>query len=76
MQITFIIKLLNFQTTSNSFLYKKNTFTNKITTINMEYVLENIKRIRKQKRLSHENIANELNISQAAYSKLENKETN
>lgn len=68
MQITFMIKLLNFTTICYSFF-------NKIIIYNMEYVLDNIKRIRKQKGLSHENIADELNISQAAYSKLENKET-
>lgn len=41
----------------------------------VESVLENIKRLRKQKGFSHENIALELNISQAAYSKLEKNET-
>lgn len=41
----------------------------------MEKVLENIKRIRKQKGYSHEYIAYELNISQVAYSKLEKNDT-
>ena len=41
----------------------------------MEYVLENIKRIRKQKGFSHENMAHELDISQVAYSKLEKSDT-
>jgi len=41
----------------------------------MEHILENIKRIRKQKGYSHEYIAYKLNISQVAYSKLENSLT-
>ena len=41
----------------------------------MKEVLENLKRIRKQKGYSHEYIAQELDISQAAYSKLEKNET-
>jgi len=41
----------------------------------MEQVLENIKRIRKQKGYSHENMAHELDISQVAYSKLEKSDT-
>jgi len=41
----------------------------------MEIVLENIKKHRKKKGYSHENMANELNISQVAYSKLEKSET-
>ncbi|MEM5565764.1 helix-turn-helix transcriptional regulator [Psychroserpens sp. AS72] len=41
----------------------------------MEKVIENIKRIRKEKGYSHEYIALELDISQVAYSKLEKKET-
>ncbi len=41
----------------------------------MKMVIENIKRIRKEKGYSHEYIAHELGISQVAYSKLEKKET-
>ncbi|TXE18344.1 helix-turn-helix transcriptional regulator [Psychroserpens burtonensis] len=41
----------------------------------MDSVIENIKRIRKEKGYSHEYIAHELDISQVAYSKLEKKET-
>ncbi len=41
----------------------------------MEDVLERIKSIRKQRGFSHEYVAHELNISQAAYSKLEKNET-
>lgn len=41
----------------------------------MEQVLENIKRLRKKKGYSHEYIAQELDISQVAYSKLEKNET-
>ena len=37
----------------------------------MDQILENIKRIRKQKGYSHEYVAHELDISQVAYSKLE-----
>ncbi|WP_246848952.1 helix-turn-helix domain-containing protein [Aquimarina sp. U1-2] len=42
----------------------------------MENILEHIKTIRKQKGYSHEYIAQELDISQAAYSKLEKKKAN
>ncbi|GAA4273335.1 hypothetical protein GCM10022258_26290 [Aquimarina gracilis] len=41
----------------------------------MESVLERIKSIRKQKGYSHEYLAQELDISQVAYSKLEKNET-
>ncbi|MBT8245774.1 MAG: helix-turn-helix domain-containing protein [Winogradskyella sp.] len=41
----------------------------------MEMIIENIKRIRKQKGYSHEYIAHELDISQVAYSKLEKNDT-
>lgn len=41
----------------------------------MENILENIKRIRKQKGYSHENMAHELDISQVAYSKIEKSDT-
>lgn len=41
----------------------------------MDHVLKNIKKIRQQKGYSHEYLALELNISQAAYSKLEKSET-
>lgn len=41
----------------------------------MEQVLENIKRIRKQKGYSHQNMAHELDISQVGYSKLEKNDT-
>uniref|UniRef100_UPI00404B090B helix-turn-helix domain-containing protein n=1 Tax=Gelidibacter sp. TaxID=2018083 RepID=UPI00404B090B len=41
----------------------------------MEAVIENIKRIRKQKGYSHEYVAHELDLSQVAYSKLEKNET-
>ncbi len=41
----------------------------------MENILERIKSVRKQKGYSHEYIAQELDISQAAYSKLEKNET-
>lgn len=41
----------------------------------METILENIKRLRKQKGYSHENMAHELDISQVAYSKLEKNDT-
>ncbi|UZO82345.1 helix-turn-helix domain-containing protein [Aquimarina sp. ERC-38] len=41
----------------------------------MMEVLDRIKEIRKHKGYSHEYIANELNISQVAYSKLEKNET-
>lgn len=41
----------------------------------MKNVLENIKRKRKQKGYSHENMAHELDISQVAYSKIEKSDT-
>ena len=41
----------------------------------MEDVLDRIREVRKQKGYSHEYVANELNISQVAYSKLEKNET-
>ena len=41
----------------------------------MEQVLERIKEIRKEKGYSHEYIAQELDISQVAYSKIEKNET-
>lgn len=41
----------------------------------MESVIEKIKEERKKKGFSHENMAHELNISQAAYSKIEKSET-
>lgn len=41
----------------------------------METVIEKIKEYRKKKGLSHENMAEELHISQAAYSKIEKSET-
>lgn len=41
----------------------------------MEAIIENIKRIRKQKGYSHEYVAHELGLSQAAYTKLEKNET-
>jgi transcriptional regulator with XRE-family HTH domain len=41
----------------------------------MENVLEKIKNYRKDKGYSHEYMAHELNISQAAYSKIEKNET-
>lgn len=41
----------------------------------MDFVLDNIKRLRKKRGYSHENLAQELNISQAAYSKLEKNKT-
>lgn len=41
----------------------------------MKQILENIKRIRKQKGYSHEYVAHELDISQVAYSKLEKNDT-
>jgi len=41
----------------------------------METIVKQIKDIRKRKGYSHEYIAHELNISQAAYSKLEKNET-
>jgi len=41
----------------------------------MENILENIKRIRKRKGYSNENMAHELDISQVAYSKLEKNDT-
>lgn len=41
----------------------------------MGQILENIKRIRKQKGYSHENMAHELDISQVAYSKIEKRDT-
>lgn len=41
----------------------------------MEHVLNNIKRLRKQKGYSHEYVAHELDISQVAYTKLERMET-
>lgn len=41
----------------------------------MELIIEKIKEYRKKKGLSHENMADELHISQAAYSKIEKCET-
>lgn len=41
----------------------------------MKQVVENIKKVRKDKGISHEYIAHQLNISQAAYSKLEKNDT-
>ena len=41
----------------------------------MEAIIEKIKEYRKKKGYSHENMAEELNISQAAYSKIEKNET-
>ncbi|MGD1318175.1 helix-turn-helix domain-containing protein [Chryseobacterium sp. 2R14A] len=41
----------------------------------MEVIIEKIKEYRKKKGFSHENMADELNISQAAYSKIEKNET-
>ncbi|MDI9320753.1 MAG: helix-turn-helix domain-containing protein [Phycisphaerales bacterium] len=41
----------------------------------MEEVVQKIKNVRKQKGFSHENMALELGISQAAYTKIENNET-
>lgn len=41
----------------------------------MEVIIDRIKEQRKKKGFSHENMANELNISQAAYSKIEKNET-
>nr|WP_314490571.1 helix-turn-helix domain-containing protein [uncultured Chryseobacterium sp.] len=41
----------------------------------MEAIIEKIKEYRKKKGFSHENMADELNISQAAYSKIEKNET-
>ncbi len=41
----------------------------------MVTIIENIKRIRKQKGYSHEYVAHELDLSQVAYSKLEKNET-
>lgn len=41
----------------------------------MDMILEKIKSIRKNKGFSHENMAHALNISQAAYSKIEKSET-
>jgi transcriptional regulator with XRE-family HTH domain len=41
----------------------------------MEIIIEKIKEHRKKKGLSHENMADELHISQAAYSKIEKNET-
>jgi len=41
----------------------------------MEIVVERIKDIRKKKGYSHEYMANELQMSQPAYSKIENNET-
>ena len=41
----------------------------------MEHVLRRIQEIRKQKGYSHEYIAQELEISQVAYTKLERNET-
>lgn len=41
----------------------------------MEIIIEKIKEYRKKKGFSHENMAEELHISQAAYSKIEKNET-
>lgn len=41
----------------------------------MEFVIKKIKRIRIIKGYSHENMAHDLNISQAAYTKLESSQT-
>ncbi|MFY1046389.1 helix-turn-helix domain-containing protein [Chryseobacterium sp. GP-SGM7] len=41
----------------------------------MEVIIEKIKEYRKKKGYSHENMAEELHISQAAYSKIEKNET-
>lgn len=41
----------------------------------MEVIIEKIKEYRKKKGFSHENMAEELHISQAAYSKIEKNET-
>ncbi|WP_394759205.1 helix-turn-helix domain-containing protein [Flavobacterium sp.] len=41
----------------------------------MEIVIEKIKNIRKKKGYSHEYMAHQLNMSQPAYSKIENSET-
>lgn len=41
----------------------------------MEVIIEKIKEYRKKKGFSHENMADELHISQAAYSKIEKNET-
>lgn len=41
----------------------------------MKTVIENIKKVRKEKGVSHEYLAHQLNISQAAYSKLERNDT-
>lgn len=41
----------------------------------MEIIIEKIKEYRKKKGFSHENMADELHISQAAYSKIEKNET-
>lgn len=41
----------------------------------MEVIIEKIKEYRKKKGYSHENMAEELNISQVAYSKIEKNET-
>ncbi|MCU7615614.1 helix-turn-helix transcriptional regulator [Chryseobacterium sp. PBS4-4] len=41
----------------------------------METIIEKIKEYRKKKGFSHENMAEELHISQAAYSKIEKNET-
>ncbi len=41
----------------------------------MEIIIEKIKEHRKKKGFSHENMADELHISQAAYSKIEKNET-
>ena len=41
----------------------------------MEIIIEKIKEYRKKKGFSHENMADELHISQVAYSKIEKNET-
>ncbi len=41
----------------------------------MDTIIDRIKEQRKKKGFSHENMAHELNISQAAYSKIEKNET-
>lgn len=41
----------------------------------MKTVVENIKKVRKEKGISHDYLAHQLNISQAAYSKLERNDT-
>lgn len=51
------------------------TFTIKLQLMGMEAVVERIKKYRILQGLSHENMAHELNISQAAYSKIEKMET-